>query len=227
MIRSAVVVSIVFASGVSAQYPVGNLRSGPIYTVNGGAAGMLRYKSVQTELKLNDEQVKKAEQILQTVAKNQHARFREAQKLKGAKASPDDGQNTAETAAEGRALAKEILSPAQFTRLLQLERQFIGPTALFHEDVQQALSLSEDQMKTIRDIFLKLGRAESELFRAGSGASKEQLDRREADLEQTALKDMLAVLSAEQRNTWSTLIGKSLDVKSIELLRSGPAGQNR
>src|SRR5262249_38519459 len=115
----------------------------------GGGLGMLlRNKSVQQELKLNDDQVKKLDAALTKV---RDAHKDEFDKLRDMK----EDERTAffkKLNEENMKAASDTLNADQIKRLKQIQVQQDGLRAFSDADVQKALNLKDDQKDKIKTI---------------------------------------------------------------------------
>src|SRR5439155_18465089 len=111
----------------------------------GGPGALLQNESVQKELKLSDEQVKKIKDASQSIRDKHRDDFEAVRKLEGDEAR-EKGQELMKTVGEEtkKAMA-DILTPEQNKRFKEIQLQQEGARAFNEADVQKALSLTDDQ----------------------------------------------------------------------------------
>src|SRR5262245_18889649 len=102
-------------------------------------AMLLNQESVRKELKLSDEQVKKAEEF----GAKMRERFQDLQGLEG----EERRAKVQEINKESEKTVGEILKPEQSKRLKQIGLQLQGPSAFTSQDVVKDLSITDEQKK--------------------------------------------------------------------------------
>ena len=163
-----------------------------------GAGGntlmLLSQKSVQTELKLSDEQVKKVDEQLEK-QREAFASLRDLNREERQKAS--------------QAAVAEILKDDQLKRLKQISIQQRGGQALDDPEVAMALNLTAEQKDRIKAIQDAAQAEMRELFQAGAGGGdRAELQKKgEATRAETSGK-LLGVLTEGQQSKWKELQGE-------------------
>lgn len=150
-----------------------------------GVMLLLGQESVQKELKLSDEQVKK----IQELGTKQREAFQGLRDL-----SQEERRTKMQelTKANDKAIG-EILKPDQLKRARQIALQRQGAAAVLNEEVAKTLNITDDQKQKIREIQTK---SREEL--QGVGFDEDGRKKREEVRKQTNEKAM-AVLTAEQK----------------------------
>ena len=170
----------------------------------GGGGGrdivsLLTQKSVQEELKLSDDQVKKVTDL----AGGQRGAGRANQNL-----SAEERQKMQEERAKTNAKAvAEILKPDQLKRAKQISWQQQGAQAFSDPEVATAISLTDQQkekIKTIQDD----ARQQGGQARRGGGNQQEAQSRRDAMRKETEGK-VMSLLTVEQKAKWKELTGET------------------
>jgi len=205
-IRVAVVgLVLTLAQGVArAQGFFGGFRGNPLM--------LLGQESVQKELKLNDEQVKKLDELRQ----KSREKFQEI--FGGDEAErPKKMQELNE---ENRKAITALLSPEQSKRLKEITYQQRGGSALADPEVAKALNLSEEQQQKVKTINEETNAAMRELFTPGQ-APDEDARNKMNDLRKSSGEKLLALLSADQKTKWTELQGESFKGE----IRFGPPRQ--
>jgi hypothetical protein len=156
-------------------------------------------KSVQEELKLTDEQVKKV------------AKITEAMKEKAADLTETDPKERMKKAmelfqeAEKSVLA--VLTPTQAKRMRQiaLQQQHLV-RAIESPEVAKELQLSEEQTKQVRAIRESSTKEMSKL--SEDAKNREEVREKTAALTKATEEKLLKVLTEEQRTKWKELLGE-------------------
>jgi Spy/CpxP family protein refolding chaperone len=170
-------------------------RGGPDRGGFGGGAMLLSQKSVQEELKLNEEQVKKVDELL--------TKQREAFGASRDLSREERQKQFAESRAAGQKAVGEILNEEQQKRYKQISLQLQGPGALGDPDVASAIGLSDDQKKSVEEIQTAAREEMRALFEAGGGDREKFRTARDATNEK-----LQAVLTDEQKSKWKELTGE-------------------
>jgi Spy/CpxP family protein refolding chaperone len=173
----------------------------------GGIGMLLNNKSVQEELKLNDDQVQKVRQIAKEAREKHAEEFKEAQGDFGkireiAKAMNDEIEKG----------AKDVLTPEQMKRLQQIELQQRGADAFTDEKVQEKLKLTDDQKEKVKTITEDARKEAKEIF-ANAGEDREGARKKFAALRKETMGKVTEVLTDEQKKTWKEMVGEPFEVK--------------
>lgn len=214
----AVAVSAVAAPDAWAQRGQG--RGGRGFGGPGGPGrnsfGLLTQKSVQDELKLSDDQVKKVDEHME----KQRGGFAALRDL----GDDERQQKMEERDKANQAAIAEILNPDQLKRFKQISLQQRGAQAFGDPEIAQALNLTseqKDRIKAIQDAGLAEMR---ELFQAGdAGGDRQELQKKGMDLRNASNEKAQAVLTTEQQAKWKEMTGEPFKGE----IRQGPRGGNR
>jgi hypothetical protein len=117
-----------------------------------------------------------------------------------------------------------VLTARQLERLQQIVLQVHGPPALQSLHVAEKLALSATQRGRIASIVAESKNALSEVrARARAGEDRAALSRQVGELQSGLNDDLLAMLAPQQREQWSVLLGKPLDLARLQpLLAKAP-----
>jgi eukaryotic-like serine/threonine-protein kinase len=148
---------------------------------------------VQDEIRLSDDQRREIDRM----QKNWGRRTFEAM----SRGPGERERQRLELALDQEKRVAELLQPEQLRRFKQIARQYIGPLAFMDPEVVNALGLTTDQKNQLRAI---LDEAGSDATKFGPGRGP----RPRNDAERRVLKEMLGVLSEEQRRKWDELTGE-------------------
>lgn len=200
-----------------------------------GPAGLMMSKSVQTELKVTDEQADKLKTWGQEAMRKQfqgmRERFESLKELEPAEAAKKRAEYAAEDSKKAYAELADVLKPEQVKRLRQIQVQAAGAMAFAMPEVTDALKPTDEQKDKIKDAAEAYGREARELAQemgmggpGGGGGKGERPDpakRQEFDKKRGALlKEMMAkvegVLTADQKAAWTSLTGATIDVPKVQ-----------
>ena len=172
-------------------------------------------KSVQAELKLSDEQIKKvaeignamrlkAEDITETVPKERMKKAMELFKV-----------------AEKDVFA--MLKPEQAKRMRQIALQQQRLARGFENlEVAKVLKLSEEQTKKMREIRESAAKESTKLSEGAK--SRDEVQKKKTEFAKAAEEKLLRVLTDEQRARWTELLGEPFRGELKGGLRSARSG---
>jgi len=191
----------------------------------GGAGGpgmsssmLLGQKSVQEDLKLSEDQVKK----LQEFQTSQREKFRGLRDL----SEDERRQKFQELSKEGQKVVDETLQPEQKKRLKQIGLQLqlrMGAQAFSSPEVASALKITDDQkdkLKTIQEEAQKAGRE----IRESAGDNREEARKKGAELRKQTEEKVMNVLTDDQKAKLKELTGEPF---KGQLQFGGPGGGRR
>jgi Spy/CpxP family protein refolding chaperone len=188
-------------------------RGGPGFGgFGGGTIFLLNQKSVQEELKLSEEQVKKANELWE----KQRESFQGLRDL-----SQEERRTKLQEAAKANDKAvAEILKPEQLKRVKQIALQQQGARALANPEVAKTLNLSDEQKNKIQDIQSK---AFEEMRGLGRDQGEEARQKRQEVMKATNEK-VMGVLTAEQKTKLKAMQGEPF---KGEIQRPGRGGRGQ
>lgn len=163
----------------------------------GGPLSLLAQKSVQDELKLTDDQVKKGAEL------EEKLRFKreDFQNLNEEERRKKFAERT-EAAQKGLG---EILKPDQLKRLNQISLQQQGVRAIAQERIASDLKLSDEQKQKVKGVMDEYNTASRALFKGGFN---EENRKKAEELRKSTDEKLTGLLSAEQKETWNKLTGE-------------------
>jgi Spy/CpxP family protein refolding chaperone len=215
------------------------LLAGPIQAQRGrfgggpGGGSLLENQSVQKELKLSDEQIKKVKDITQSI-REKHREELDGLFKQGPQADREKMQEVFKAIREEttKALA-DVLKPEQSKRLKEITLQDQGARAFNDEEVQKALKLSDEQKEKVKTINEDAAKERQQLFPRGGGGGAggrradpgafEEMQKKMAALNKETMEKVTAVLTDDQKKAWKDLTGEPFQVKR-EPPRGGPRG---
>lgn len=198
-----VVVPLVFAQG----------RQRPGMGMGGGSLFLLTQKSVQDELKLTEDQVKKVTALEE----------KQRESLKGLKDLSQEERKTKfeANAKENKKAVDEILKPEQTKRLKQISLQQNGARAYADPEVAEALKLTDDQKEKIKSIQEDSRKEMRDLF---GGGDREEARKKMETLRKATDEKVQGVLTADQKGKLKELMGEPF---KGEIKRPEFGGKNR
>jgi hypothetical protein len=203
-----------------AQQPGGRGRGG----FGGGAnlATLAQNKSVQEELKINEDGAKKVKEALDKVnedLKDDVAKLRGGRGGGGNNVTPEERAAARKKVNEAQEKAlKGVLTDQQMTRLGQIRHQQEGLALFTNEDNAKALKLTDDQKTKIKEISDNLTKERRDLLGGGGGGggrgaiSPENQQKLQA-MNKDAMSNAQKTLTDDQKKTLEEMLGKPFDYK--------------
>jgi Spy/CpxP family protein refolding chaperone len=164
----------------------------------GNPAMLLRQESVQKELKVTDDQLKKIEDL----SEQMREKFQEAFGLEG----EERNKKMQELRQENDKALAGILKPDQLKRLKQISYQQQGAMAVADPEVAKALQLSDAQKEVIRKANQEMGAQMRELFTPGSPPD-EEARKKMTELRTATADKIMKSLTSEQKAKLKELQG--------------------
>jgi len=204
----ALVAAVLGIPSASAQISFGRMGS----TVLGG---LVENESVQKELKLSAEQIKKCKDINLKVRDKYKDEFGKIPMLKP-EARGEFLRELMKTM--GDDTAKElttVLNPAQSKRLNQIDLQQRGAQAFLDAQVEKALLLTDDQKEQVKTINADaLKEIQRQLSQGTAGAKIEDFGKKMLALRKETMDRLMATLTDQQKKAWEDLIGTPFELKT-------------
>jgi len=216
MAWSLVVVATIalLVADVHAQDRQGRRRGMRMFGAGGSVASLVEEEKVQTELKLNEDQISKIKELVAEQRQTMMSKIRELRD------SDDDPQNMMETMRELRngmagqeiETMKEILNEDQFARYQQLSVQLMGIQALASESVAEKIGLDDEHRKEIEQVFADGRQRTQEKFRelresGDRSGFREMME----ELQKQTEEEVMAVLSEQQKEKFKELKGEPFE----------------
>ncbi|HKB05987.1 MAG TPA: hypothetical protein VKD90_27580 [Gemmataceae bacterium] len=237
-LSSALVAGMILMGQASAQFDpaMGKVFGAYFQVMQRNPAGLVMVPGVQKELKMDEEQVKTAQEKIGARAgfgfgkgkgggggdfKERMAKMME--KLEPLKDTPEDQLEDKIREAFKEDLEgpmkdlEKILKPEQTKRLLQISRQNAGVSYLASTDGIKELELKDEQKTKVKEIYKELQKDVDELRRSGGGKggfglspeSREKM----LSLNKEAKEKALDALTKEQKEKYKELTGEPFEVK--------------
>jgi Spy/CpxP family protein refolding chaperone len=164
---------------------------------------LLNQKSVQEDLKLTDDQVKKVAEA----GKQMREKFGELANLEG----EERAKKAQELRKESDKTVAGILTKEQTKRLQEIRRQvmfrFMGAVVLSTPEVAKELNLTDDQKKQLRTIQEEAGK-ELRKIREDAGDNREEARKKIAEHMKGVNAKLMKVLTSDQQTRWKEMTGK-------------------
>jgi Spy/CpxP family protein refolding chaperone len=161
---------------------------------------LLAQPSVQQELKLSDEQIKK---VGDAVAQDREE-FRKIRELPRDQREP----KFAELFETSRKQTRAIVTPEQAHRLRQIVWQQEGGLAFCHPHVAKELQLSAEQKEKIKAIQKETREALKNYWMENAPQNRAQVFSKRKELHDDAAAKMMALITPEQKAKWQEMIGE-------------------
>jgi len=187
----------------------------------GGGRGMManigflvRNKSVQEELKIDEDQAKKVTTALDKVREDNKDDF---DKLRNRDTKPEERAEIMKKVEPLNEKAlKDVLKADQLKRLHQIRHQVQGVAMFEDEGVRKILKLSDKQKDEIKDIEKDLKKERDAIFPPGEKPdfSKFQENMKKVQgLEKDAMTSAKKILNDDQKKQFEELTGKPFELK--------------
>jgi len=188
-------------------------RGGPGVADRGPALGMLlRNKSVQEELNLSNEQVRKVDAALSEIFQKHRQEF---EALRSGNASERVERLSAlrrKMDEETREALRGDIQPEQIRRLRQIRLQARGADALASPRLQESLDLTADQKSKIHEINEDAHEDAREIFR-DAGDDRAAAMRKLQALHKETMDRACAVLTDKQKAQYKEMAGEPFEIK--------------
>jgi len=173
---------------------------------------LITVKSVQKELKLTEEQIKKVEQIPAQVKKRIQKQLDALDELEGRELREKSKEVRELYRKEFPKLLAEVLTREQMARLKQISLQFLGAKAFIEPDVVKALDLTAEQQKAMQKIVDDTSKETFEIYLKATDdtkAARKKVD----ELNKKQMDAALNSLTDKQKKAWQDLIKDPFVVK--------------
>ena len=175
-----------------------------------GLHALVANKSVQEELKLDDAQKQKVEELNKTTQETLQ------EKTKDLQGDDRRAKLPAIMKEVNEATAKALvgtLKAGQIKRLKQIHLQVQSVRAFGNEDTQKALKLTEEQAKEVK---AALEEAQTQIREETKDLTRQDREKRR-EITQRINKEVMgkitAKLSAEQKKAWKEMTGEPFEIK--------------
>jgi Spy/CpxP family protein refolding chaperone len=163
-----------------------------------GPAFLLTQESVQKELKLSDDQLKKVKDLGEKM-REARGKLRDLDREEARK-------KMQELTKENEKALADILSKDQGKRLKEISLQLQGGRAFANAAVAKELNITDEQKKQIQDINTKSREEIMNIFQ-GEG-SREEKTKKMAEHTKAVQEKLMKVLTDEQKKKWKDMTGK-------------------
>lgn len=178
---------------------------------------LLSQKSVQEELKLNEETIKKATELAEKQRSGFNFKDFQGQSREDIQKKLAERNTATETALAG------ILSADQLKRVKQIALQQSGSGAFRQTTVVDALKLTDEQKTKITEIQDEARKTTQGLFQRGQQPTEEARKKLEESRAATNEK-IQGLLTSEQKTKWKELVGEPF---KGEIVRTPRPQQNQ
>jgi hypothetical protein len=216
MMRRRLFVAAILAVLLNANVPVAAQITGA--ALSGSFDGydfLLLNDGVQKELKLGDDQVLKAKEIIHDVRRKYRSEMEQLQKLPAPHGSARLVEAMEKISAESLEKLADTLKPDQIKRLRQVKVQNDEMRAFTKSDVAVALRLTQAQKEQIKIVHDELGRQSQRAFQAGTRGGFQEALAKLRSLRREAVRKVVLLLGPEQKKVWQDLTGEPFELKDV------------
>jgi Spy/CpxP family protein refolding chaperone len=178
----------------------------------GGPGALLSNKSVQQELKLDDKQAEKANELAEQIRTKSREAFESTSGLEGQERREKITELMKPINEEANKSIATILKPEQVKRYHQISLQQRGAMAFSDPQIQGDLKLTDDQKEKIRGIEEDSRGQMREIFQSAQGDRQAAMEKMTA-LRKETMDKVLGVLNDDQKKTWKEKTGEPFQVK--------------
>jgi hypothetical protein len=182
----------------------------------GGAGQLVGQKAVQDELKLDKDQIDKADAAIKKVREDHKD---DLAKARDQNTSMEERAEIMKKVADDTEKAlKDVLKPDQLKRLKQIQLQVRGVGAFAQEEVQTALKLTQEQKDDIKTIAEDTRKGTMEAFQGAAGDPTKFADVRKKvqALNAEGMDRISKILKDDQKKSWQEMIGDKFDQSKLE-----------
>ena len=175
---------------------------------------LIQLEKVQSELKLSDEQIRKAAEIEDKLSQDRRAVYEGLSMEDWRERGDELRKKTKELGKTAAMTIAESLDEAQRKRWLEVTLQIRGPAALPGEMLASHLQLDEAQVKKLNDLTAAQREKMFEMFQQSrdQGLSREErAEKFEAMIEETN-EQRMAVLTDEQKEAFKQMHGEKFEL---------------
>lgn len=218
VMSAMLVLATAFVAVSQAQRPDGS-RRGFGRAGRDSLLGLMRREQVRDELKLNEEQTTKVQEITETLVgemREQFAALRDIEDRDERRAK--SAELTAQVDQKAREQLRDVLEREQMMRLYQIRMQVRAVVdSLANQYVARRLELTDEQTKELAGIAEQSQSKQSEIFGTMRDATQEQ--RAEARQKLGAIRaeadeQALALLTSQQKETFESMKGEKFELQT-------------
>ena len=203
----------------------GMFPGGPAYTVSMQYGRLLNSPTVQKDLELVDDQktkIKETSDKAQAAMREMRMGMQDLAPEERQAKMEEMGKKMQAQQEELKKVIESTLLPNQLKRLKEIALQVAGSQALNDKQIQDDLKLTADQVAKIKTIGEESMKKIQDLF-AGGGDPQSAFQKM-PEIRQETEKQIVAVLTDEQKASLEKMKGQKLEIPTSELGRGGRGG---
>jgi Spy/CpxP family protein refolding chaperone len=178
-----------------------------------GVQFLVRNKSVQKELKLSDDQVKKIDEAVARIDAKHTEEFKTAKNIEDKKERFEKfGEIQKTVSEEVMKDLGDILSADQTKRLKEIEVQVRGPRVFQNAELQKDLNLTDDQKDKIKTILEDTDKDLQDVRQSNQG-NFEEIAKKTRAINKESLEKIVAVLTPDQKKAWKEKTGEPFEIQ--------------
>ncbi len=181
----------------------------------GGMGNLIANPSVQKELKLETEQVEKANAVAADLREKMTDLRSQLDGLEGQEMMTKRTELMKPINEEVTKKVKGFLKEEQFARLTQIELQQRGIMAFADATIVKKLSITEEQKSKVASLMTDMQSEQREIMQS-AGDDRQGAMRKSQELRAETTKKVMALMTADQKKTWEEMTGKAFTVAPMQ-----------
>ncbi len=219
VLTTALLLGTVLSAVAEAQAPGGGPPRGfgPMGARRGSTLRLLRIEQVQKEIKLNEEQTKSVNEVVEKLTaelREQYAELRDIEDRQQRREKAEELSRQTDRKVFGE--LRDVLEREQFMRLMQIRTQIRGPLAsLNNRWLANRMELTDDQKEKLAAVDKASQEKTTELYAGFRDLSQEQRRERFGKLREiraNADKEALGVLTDDQKQRYEEMQGEKFEL---------------
>jgi len=178
----------------------------------GGPGALLSNKSVQQELKLDDQQTEKANELAESLRTKMREAFQSLQGVEGDERREKMQSLMKEINDEADKSIATLFKPEQLKRYKQITLQQQGAQAFASPELQSELKLNDDQKEKVKTALEDSRSQMREIFQNAQGDREAAMEKMTA-LRKETLEKVLGALNDDQKKSWKEKTGAPFEIK--------------
>lgn len=186
----------------------------------GGPTALLANPGVQKELKMDSEQVEKANALATEVREKMTEVRSQLEGLEGQERMAKQQELAKPINEDAMKKAKKILKEEQVTRLTQIELQQRGVNAFSDPAIAKKLSITDEQSSKIKSLLADQQSEMQEIRQSAGNDFQAMMPKIQALRKETNTK-AIALMTDDQKKTWKEMTGEPFEVPPMQPRRGG------
>jgi len=117
---------------------------------------------------------------------------------------------------ETKTSLKQFLNKQQYRRILEIELWVLGMKGLMRDNIAKYLKLESQQRDDIKQILVDAAKTKADLQqKLNNGGNADELNQKFRDVQTNEQKDIVALLTEDQKQKWIKALGKQVDTNQL------------